>query len=145
MEELLSRSHRADRRPRVEQLPRRRRARRRSAPPGRRVPEDVAVVCFDDNDYAAIVYPFLTVVATPAESFGTIATQLLLERIAGRAPERPRVVILPPELIVRVSCGATADGAPTTVGGCGVSARDELALGRLDAGRTAPLRKMKSP
>ena len=73
---------------------------------GRSVPEDIAVVCFDDNDYAAIVYPFLTVVATPAETFGTIATQLLLERIAGRAPERPRVVILPPELIVRVSCGA---------------------------------------
>ena len=73
---------------------------------GRSVPEDIAVVCFDDNDYAAIVHPFLTVVASPAETFGTIATQLLLERIAGRAPERPRVVILPPELVVRVSCGA---------------------------------------
>src|SRR4051794_17048638 len=72
---------------------------------GRRVPEDVAVVCFDDNDYAAIVYPFLTVVATPADTFGSIATQLLLERISGRAQERPRLVVLPPELIVRVSCG----------------------------------------
>jgi LacI family transcriptional regulator len=72
---------------------------------GRSVPEDVAVVCFDDNDYAAIVYPFLTVVATPADTFGSIATQLLLERISGRAQERPRLVVLPPELIVRVSCG----------------------------------------
>ena len=125
---------------------------------GRRVPADVAVVCFDDNDYAAIVYPFLTVVATPAESFGTIATQLLLERMAGREPERPRLVVLPPELIVRVSCGAKrrnrreeqlvspderADGdqddVPSAV------AMSSGPAGSRFPGRRAPLRKMKSP
>jgi LacI family transcriptional regulator len=44
----------------------------------------------------------------PAETFGTLGTQLLLERIGRRGPARPRVVVLPPEFVVRKSCGATA-------------------------------------
>jgi LacI family transcriptional regulator len=107
---------------------------------GRRVPEDLAVVCFDDNDYAALVYPFLTVAATPPETFGTLATQLLLERIGGRAPERPRVVVLPPELIIRVSSGA--DGQDGSAAAARSASVPSLSGG---AGRTAPLRKMKSP
>jgi LacI family transcriptional regulator len=70
------------------------------------VPNDIALVCFDDIALAALLHPFLTVMAQPAESFGTIAAQLLLDRIAGRAVERPRRVILPADLIVRVSSGA---------------------------------------
>ena len=44
--------------------------------------------------------------AQPAETFGTLATQLLLDRIAGRVRERRRVVVLPADLIVRRSSGA---------------------------------------
>jgi LacI family transcriptional regulator len=70
------------------------------------VPEDIAVVCFDDIELASALHPFLTVVAQPARTFGTIAMQFLLDRLDGGEVVAPRKVVLPPELIVRVSCGA---------------------------------------
>jgi len=75
---------------------------------GLEVPDDVALVCFDDIEYASRLYPFLTVMEQPAETFGTLSSQLLLERIENRAPERPRVVVLPAQFVVRRSCGAAA-------------------------------------
>jgi hypothetical protein len=42
------------------------------------IPRDIALVCFDDIDYASRFHPFLTAMVQPAETFGTIATQLLL-------------------------------------------------------------------
>jgi LacI family transcriptional regulator len=81
---------------------------------GLRVPEDMALVCFDDVDLASQLDPFLTVMAQPAETFGRIAMQLLLERAAGDAPARRRRVVLPADLIVRRSCGSQLP-APTAV------------------------------
>jgi LacI family transcriptional regulator len=78
---------------------------------GLEVPDDVALVCFDDIEYASRLYPFLTVMEQPAETFGTLSTQLLLERIEGRAPERKRVVVLPAEFVVRRSCGTREPAA----------------------------------
>jgi LacI family transcriptional regulator len=75
---------------------------------GLEVPDDIALVCFDDIEYASRMYPFLTVMEQPAETFGTLSTQLLLERIDHRAPERKRVVVLPAEFVVRRSCGTAA-------------------------------------
>src|SRR5919197_939489 len=72
------------------------------------VPDDVALVCFDDIEYASRLYPFLTVMAQPAETFGTLGTQLLLERVEHRSSERSRVVVLPGDFVVRRSCGARA-------------------------------------
>ena len=73
---------------------------------GLEVPDDIALVCFDDIEYASRLYPFLTAMEQPAETFGTLGTQLLLERIEGRGPQRGRVVVLPPQFVVRQSCGA---------------------------------------
>ena len=73
---------------------------------GLEVPADVALVCFDDIEYASRLYPFLTAMEQPAQTFGTLGTQLLLERIEGRGPERRHAVVLPGEFIVRKSCGA---------------------------------------
>jgi LacI family transcriptional regulator len=70
------------------------------------IPRDLALVCFDDIEHVSRLHPFLTVMAQPAETFGTLAAQLLLDRIAGRVRERRRVVVLPPDLIVRRSSGA---------------------------------------
>jgi LacI family transcriptional regulator len=78
---------------------------------GLEVPRDVALVCFDDIEYASRLYPFLTVMEQPAETFGTLGTQLLVERIDGRAPARSRLVVLSAEFVVRRSCGARVDGA----------------------------------
>jgi len=75
---------------------------------GLEVPDDVALVCFDDIEHASRLYPFLTVMVQPAETFGTLGTQLLLERIHGDGNRRHRVVVLPADFIVRRSCGSTA-------------------------------------
>ena len=66
-------------------------------------------MCFDDIEHVSRLYPFLTVMAQPAETFGTLATQLLLDRIAGRVRERRRVVVLPADFVVRRSSGAAWD------------------------------------
>ena len=73
---------------------------------GLEIPRDLALVCFDDIEHASRFLPFLTVMAQPAETFGTIATQLLLDRLAGRVSERRRIVVLPADFIVRESSGA---------------------------------------
>ena len=74
---------------------------------GMEVPEDIALVCFDDIEYASRLYPFLTAMEQPAETFGTLGTQLLLERIEGRGSDRRRTVVLPGQFVVRKSCGAS--------------------------------------
>lgn len=68
------------------------------------VPAQRAVVSFDDIELASALYPFLTVVAQPARTFGTLAMQFLVDRLRGETTPARRVV-LPPELIVRRSCG----------------------------------------
>lgn len=82
------------------------------------VPTDIGVACFEDIELASLLHPFLTVMSQPAETFGTIAAQLLLERIGDRATERRRLVVLQADLIVRESCGAGLRAridAPTAV------------------------------
>jgi LacI family transcriptional regulator len=79
---------------------------------GLTIPEDLALVCFDDIEHVSRLHPFLTVMAQPAETYGTIATQLLLDRLHGRVGPRRRIVVLPPDFIVRRSSGAlTAEPA----------------------------------
>jgi len=73
-----------------------------------RVPEDVAVVCFDDGPQLTAASPgsgpFLTTAVQPASDMGRIAIQLLLDRLAN--PDRePQDIVLPTELIIRASCG----------------------------------------
>jgi LacI family transcriptional regulator len=74
---------------------------------GLSVPEDMALVCFDDVEHLAVLSPFLTVVDQPAETLGSLGAQLLLERIAGKAGPRSRRIVLQTDLIVRRSCGSS--------------------------------------
>jgi DNA-binding LacI/PurR family transcriptional regulator len=68
---------------------------------GRRVPDDVAVIGFDDNEIARYTEPPLTTVRQPVVDIGrTMARQLL--RLAGGEQVEPAVV-LPTELVVRES------------------------------------------
>lgn len=71
---------------------------------GLQVPQDMAVVTFDEIPQLSVVYPFLTVAAQPAYEMGTIAAQMLLERLAGMAGER-REVVLKTQLVIRASSG----------------------------------------
>jgi LacI family transcriptional regulator len=73
---------------------------------GMSVPQDMALVCFDDVEHLAVLSPFLTVIDQPAETFGSLGAQLLLERISGKAGLRSRRIVLQTDLIVRMSCGS---------------------------------------
>ena len=69
---------------------------------GRRVPQDIAVVGFDDIALASYTEPPLTTVRQPAYQLGRLAVEALIGCPAG-APARR--VVLAPEMIVRDSCG----------------------------------------
>jgi DNA-binding LacI/PurR family transcriptional regulator len=71
---------------------------------GLRVPEDVAVVGFDDAEIAALLSPGLTTVRQPAAAMGEAAARLLLHTYS-LAPPRLEVmpVLFEPELVVRGS------------------------------------------
>jgi LacI family transcriptional regulator len=70
---------------------------------GLRVPEDIAVVGFDDISVARLITPRLTTVAQFQENLGVRAAEMLLERLDGTAPEHGRSEEMPYELIVRES------------------------------------------
>jgi len=74
---------------------------------GRRIPQDVAVVGFDDITFASLVSPALTTVAQPKYRMGQLAMERLLELMDG-ADEGGRQTVLIPQLVVRESCGARA-------------------------------------
>jgi len=71
---------------------------------GLRVPDDIALVGFNDIPLATLVDPPLTTVHAPAHELGATAMTLLQRLIAGEAPP-DRTVVLPTTLIVRQSCG----------------------------------------
>lgn len=73
---------------------------------GLRVPEDMAVVGFDDLPAAAHSDPPLTTIRQPIQRTGALAVEILLDLVDQRAGTAHRVV-LPTELIVRTSCGST--------------------------------------
>ncbi|MDQ0793823.1 LacI family DNA-binding transcriptional regulator [Streptomyces sp. B1I3] len=69
---------------------------------GRRVPDDIAVVGFDDIPMAEHTEPPLTTVRQPTRRMGEAAARLLLSHLGGTAvPDGP--VVLPTELVVRHS------------------------------------------
>lgn len=72
---------------------------------GLKIPDDIALVGFDDLPWAALLVCPLTTVAQPTYDLGQIAAEMLLGRIADK--DRPiRKIKLEPTLIVRQSCGS---------------------------------------
>lgn len=72
---------------------------------GWRVPDDVAVVGFDDIPLAAVVRPRLTTIAQPTYEMGARAMELLRRYVQGERVRKPRHM-LPHRLVIRESCGA---------------------------------------
>lgn len=71
---------------------------------GLEVPEDIALVAFDDFPWADLFHPRLTAISQPVDELGAQAVAMLLERLAN--PEiPPRHRRLQPTLMHRESCG----------------------------------------
>lgn len=70
---------------------------------GYRIPEDVAVIGFDDLGFAPFLNPPLTTVRAPTESVGRIAAERLFNLLENQSSNE--AVILPTEIIIRRSCG----------------------------------------
>lgn len=77
---------------------------------GLTVPQDIALVTFDDLPDLARFFPFFTVVSQPAYEMGQEAARLLLSRLDSGNVLEPRRVVLPTRLIVRYSCGRKKAG-----------------------------------
>src|SRR5215216_1192809 len=67
------------------------------------IPQDVALVGFDDTPVTRLVTPSLTTVTQFQENLGRRAAEMLFERLEGTAPEHGRYEEMPYELIVRES------------------------------------------
>jgi LacI family transcriptional regulator len=73
-----------------------------------RVPEEIAVIGFDDFEMAPLLSVPLTAVRQPAAELGRMAAQVLLDWIRDRKSEpnpATRKIVLATELIIRRSCG----------------------------------------
>ncbi len=73
---------------------------------GVRVPDDIALVSFNDLPWSQHIDPPLTTVRLPQRELGATAAEFLVQRLRGEAPPESRLVVLPTTLVVRRSCGA---------------------------------------
>jgi len=67
---------------------------------GLHVPDDIAVVGFDDIPLASFCDPTLTTIRQPVDLMGKAAAELMLDLISGRPPDKRH---LKPTVIVRDS------------------------------------------
>ncbi|HKL14153.1 MAG TPA: LacI family DNA-binding transcriptional regulator [Balneolaceae bacterium] len=72
---------------------------------GKKVPEDYAVIGFDDLSFAKFTYPPLTTIHQPIFQKGRMAAELLINEIEDEDADRQKIN-LDPQLIIRESCGS---------------------------------------
>jgi LacI family transcriptional regulator len=72
-----------------------------------RIPEQIAILGFDDFEMADILKPPMTVVRQPTDELGRVAAELLFSRLSDTAQNnRAKRIVLPVELVIRKSCGS---------------------------------------
>ncbi len=74
---------------------------------GLRIPQDIAVIGYDDMRFAAFTNPSLTTVRAPESEQGRQAAMMILKLIEGQ-PTHDVQTVLSTKLIVRASCGGAA-------------------------------------
>jgi hypothetical protein len=77
---------------------------------GTRVPDQLAVVGFDDVEESRFAIPPLTTVRQPLHEQGRDAVRVVLDQLSGSAPEH---IMREPELVTRRSCGCLAPHEPS--------------------------------
>ncbi|MCK4245004.1 MAG: GntR family transcriptional regulator [Candidatus Omnitrophica bacterium] len=76
---------------------------------GVKVPDEIAVVGYDDFPFTSYLSPPLTTIAQPIEELGKIAVRTLFKLISGKT-NQPIQILLKPRLVTRESCGAKMGG-----------------------------------
>ncbi len=103
---------------------------------GLRVPEDIAVVGFDDTGVATQITPQLTTVRQPVSQVASTATYLAACAVVGQEPETASwQVVLPVQVVVRESSGAGPGKrlAPQAAAGAPTSAEQQARMRQLEA------------
>ncbi len=72
---------------------------------GLEVPDDVALVGFDDLPVDLLFDPFLTAAIQPAYEMGRQAAELLITRLSEPALAQPQEIVLPVQVVIRQSSG----------------------------------------
>lgn len=83
---------------------------------GLRVPEDIAVVGFDDIPLASLVRPALTTAAVHIADLGSRALEMLIVDMEGPSHGKVKSRSFVPEVVVRDSCGAHREPTPRRPG-----------------------------
>ena len=68
-----------------------------------RIPQDIAIVGFDDIPAARMVHPPLTTIAQFQDALGSKAAAMLLQRLTGTLSPAGRSVEMPYQLVIRDS------------------------------------------
>jgi len=72
---------------------------------GKKIPDDLSLICGNDSDIARIVTPHITAVRYDALALGRMAAENLIDQIENRTHEDKSVRIeIPTELVLRQSC-----------------------------------------
>ena len=107
------------------------------------IPNDMALVGFDDVDLAELMRPPLTIIRQPVMDLGRTAAELLFKRLDGSAAKPPlKHVTLPVELVLRASCGCA--GPLATVSTC-ASGQTFRSLSLLKSSQPLDERSMRLP
>jgi LacI family transcriptional regulator len=69
----------------------------------RKIPDEISLISFDENPYAAHLAAPLTTVVQPNDEMGDVAVRLLFDRIQSGGGEPPESILLPTRLVVRGS------------------------------------------
>jgi LacI family transcriptional regulator len=74
-----------------------------------RVPQDLALITFDDIELFKFSYPSVTAVSQPIQDIGTKAAEILIQQINEKDKKGIRVYneVLPTDLVIRASCGSS--------------------------------------
>ena len=89
---------------------------------GLEIPRDIAIVGYDDRDFAAWIRPSLTTIRMPSYEMGQAAARLLLEQFLGEQLEDATQI--PGKLIIRHSCGANGQHNSTEYNSVAIAEAD---------------------
>lgn len=92
---------------------------------GLRVPDDIAIVSYDNSEFSRILHPTLTTVSLPAYEMGVQAAELLWRKLQGEAVDEQEVKICG-KLFIRESCGATEAQRTQDVPDVGTTTRRQI-------------------